>query len=322
MIELALGLRKMLKIEHELASQPLTWRRAAQEAGTAADRLPKPGERVAIIGCGTSYFIAQAMATLREQAGHGETDAYAASEANLGRGYDVVLAVSRSGTTTEVLNALERAPDKTRKVAICAVADTPIPGAVDEVVLLEFADEDSVVQTRFATGALALMRAVLNQPVNELSDAAETALSEPLPVAFKDFDQVVFLAHGWGVGIANEAALKLREAAGAWTESYPVMEYRHGPISAVTDRTLVWALGEVDEGVLEETTAAGATVIDSQRDPMVELVVVHRAAVALANARGLDPDKPRFLSRSVVLQAAPDQPGKAQRGEDGFHANQ
>ncbi len=100
------------------------------------------------------------------------------------------------------------------------------------------------------------------------------------------------------------------------------MEYRHGPISAVTDRTLVWALGEVDGGVLEETAAAGATVIDNRRDPMVELVMIHRAAVALANARGLDPDQPRFLSRSVVLQAAPDQTGRAQRGEDGFHANQ
>jgi fructoselysine-6-P-deglycase FrlB-like protein len=322
MSDLALGLRQMLKIEHELASQPLTWRKAAQTASVAAERLPKQGERLAIIGCGTSYFIAQAMASLREAAGHGETDAFAASEALLARDYDSVLAVSRSGTTTEVLNALERAPKRAKKVAICAVADTPIPGAVDDVVLLEFADEDSVVQTRFATAALALMRAVLDQPVDELSEAAEEALQQPLPPGLEDFNQIVFLAHGWGVGVANEAALKLREAAGAWTEAYPVMEYRHGPISALTDKTVVWAVGAVDGGVLEEAAAAGATVIDNRRDPMVELVMIHRAAVALANARGLDPDQPRFLSRSVVLQAVPDQSGRAQRGEDGFHANQ
>jgi CRISPR-associated protein Cas5a/b/c len=300
----------MLKIEHELASQPLTWRRAAQQASVAAERLPKRGERLAIIGCGTSYFIAQAMAALREAAGHGETDAFAASEALLTRDYDAVLAVSRSGTTTEVLNALERVPSTAKKMAICAVADSPLPAAVDQIVLLEFADEDSVVQTRFATAALALFRAMLDEPVNELSDAAEEALQQPLPAALEDFNQIVFLARGWGVGVANEAALKLREAAGVWTEAYPAMEYRHGPISALTDKTAVWALGAVDGGVLEEAAAAGATVIDNQRDPMVELVMIHRAAVALANARGLDPDQPRFLSRSVVLQAMPDQHGE------------
>jgi fructoselysine-6-P-deglycase FrlB-like protein len=300
----------MLKIEHELASQPLTWRKAAQEASAAAARLPKRGERLAIIGCGTSYFIAQAMAALREAAGHGETDAYAASEALLARDYDAVLAVSRSGTTTEVLSALERVPSRAQKIAICAVADSPLPAAVDEIVLLDFADEDSVVQTRFATAALALFRAMLGEPVNQLSEEAEDVLKQPLPAGLEDFSQIVFLAHGWGVGVANEAALKLREAAGAWTEAYPVMEYRHGPISALTDKTVVWAVGAVDGGVLEEAAAAGATVVDNRRDPMVELVMIHRAAVALASARGLDPDQPRFLSRSVVLQATPDQNGE------------
>lgn len=310
MSELALGLPKMLKIEHELASQPLTWRKAAQQASAAADDLPKRGDRVAIIGCGTSYFIAQAMAALREAAGHGETDAYVASEAQLTRDYDAVLAVSRSGTTTEVLHALERVPDCAQTMAICAVADSPLPAAVQHVVLLEFADEDSVIQTRFATGALALVRALLDESVDGLSDAAEEALHAPLPEALAHFRQIVFLARGWGVGVANEAALKLREAAGAWTEAYPAMEYRHGPISALTSRTLVWALGAVDGSVLDEAASAGATVIDNQRDPMVELVMIHRAAVALANARGLDPDQPRLLSRSVVLQATPDQSGE------------
>ncbi len=310
MSEFALGLTEMLKIEHELASQPLIWRKAAQQASVAADDLPRRGHRVAIIGCGTSYFIAQAMAALREAAGHGETDAYAASEAQLDRGYDAVLAVSRSGTTTEVLNALERLPDATQTMAICAVADSPLPAAVQKVVLLDFADEDSVVQTRFATGVLALFRSLLDDPIDELSDAAEDVLREPLPNELVQFSQIVFLASGWGVGLANEAALKLREAAGAWTESYPVMEYRHGPISALTSKTLVWALGAVDGGVLVEAAAAGATVVDNRRDPMVELVMIHRAAVALANARGLDPDQPRFLTRSVVLQAMQDQNGE------------
>ncbi|MFD0886471.1 SIS domain-containing protein, partial [Streptosporangium algeriense] len=90
--------------EAEIASQPDCWRRAVTE--TPRDALPRPGERVAVIGCGTSWFVAQAYAVLREQAGQGETDAFAASEFPAGRPYDRVLALTRSGTTTEVLDAL------------------------------------------------------------------------------------------------------------------------------------------------------------------------------------------------------------------------
>ena len=79
-----------------------------QAARDAADLLPRSGDRVAAVGCGTSLFVSQAYAGLREPAGEGETDAFAASEAPGGRIYDVVLAISRSGTTTEVTRLLER----------------------------------------------------------------------------------------------------------------------------------------------------------------------------------------------------------------------
>jgi fructoselysine-6-P-deglycase FrlB-like protein len=249
------------------------------------------------------------MAGLRESAGHGQTDAFAASEVPLARDYDAILAVSRSGTTTEVCHALEQTPKKTTTMAICGVADSPLPDVVEHTVVLDFADEESVVQTRFATTALALLRAHLGHSIEELSAAAEEVLRLPLPHAPENFEQIVFLGTGWGVGIANEAGLKLREAAGAWTEAYPAMEYRHGPISAATDRTLVWAVGPVDGAVLASAAAAGATVVDSKRDPMVELVLIQRAAVALATQRKLDPDEPRNLSRSVVLEAVDESSG-------------
>ncbi len=297
-------LPKMLKIERELASQPLIWPQAGGVGAQSVDELPEQGQRVAIVGCGTSYFVGQAMASLREAAGHGETDAFAASEAPVGRAYDAVVALSRSGTTTEVLSALERVPGDVITIAISAASDSPIAAVARRVVTLAFADEESVVQTRFPTAALALWRAHLGEEIEPLSVDAEEALRAPLP-DLERFDHYVFLGAGWGVGIANEAALKLTEAAGVWTESHPVMEYRHGPIGAVTPRTLVWAVGPVDEAVLGDAVEAGATVIDSRRDPMVELIVIQRAAVALAKARGLDPDEPRNLTRSVVLQAAP-----------------
>ena len=60
---------------------------------------------------------------------------------------------------------------------------------------------------------------------------ARTALEAELPTGLDTYQRYVFLGHGWTVGIAEEAALKLREAAQFHTEAYPAMEYRHGPIS-------------------------------------------------------------------------------------------
>ncbi len=311
MLGFAVLSHQVLMIEREIASQPGMWQEAARQAASTADGLPEQGLRLAILGCGTSYFIAQAMAGLREGSGHGESDAFSASEAPMWRAYDAVLAVSRSGTTTEILSALERVPSAVPTMAICAVPDSPVAQMVQRAVLLEFADERAVVQTRFATTALALFRAHLRERVEDLIAAAEEALVAPIPSGLTDFEQFVFLANGWGVGLANEAALKLREAAGVWSESYSAMEYRHGPVSATTSRTLVWALGRVDDGVLADAGEAGATVIDSRRDPMTELVLVQRAAVALAAARGLDPDRPPHLSRSVVLQTGPEAVSKS-----------
>jgi fructoselysine-6-P-deglycase FrlB-like protein len=79
------------------------------------------------------------------------------------------------------------------------------------------------------------------------------------------------------------------------------MEYRHGPISLAGERSLVWILGSPDPGVADDVRATGATVRESSLDPMAELVLVHRMAIALAEAKGLDPDHPLHLTRSVVL---------------------
>lgn len=290
----------MNEINREIDSQPSCWREAARRGSSLGDVLPAPGARVAAVGCGTSLFVAQSYARLRESTGHGETDAFAASEAPRARPYDAVLAISRSGTTTEVARYLGEV-DGLHRIAVVGSADTPVAEMADAVVALDFADERSVVQTRFATSALALLRAHLGQDLEPLFGAAEMAIAADLPVDPLRPSHYVFLGHGWGVGLANEAALKMREAAHAVAESYPAMEYRHGPISLADGDSLVWAIGEVDAGVLEDAAATGATVVGGELDPMVELVLVQRTAVALAEARGLDPDRPRNLTRSVVL---------------------
>ncbi|MET9768119.1 sugar isomerase [Streptomyces sp. NPDC006415] len=293
--------------ETETASQPACWRRAAALAGgPEAVVLPVAGERIAVVGCGTSFYMAQAYAGLREGSGQGESDAFAASEFPSGRGYDRVVALTRSGTTTEVLELLTRLRGTTRTVAVTADPDTPVRAVADDLVVLDFADERSVVQTRFATTALTLLRAHLGLHTDQVVADAETALAEPLPGGLLDSTQFSFLGRGWTVGLAHEAALKMKEASLSWTESYPAMEYRHGPISISTTGTTTWMFGGAPEGLPEQVRATGAQWVNGSLDPLADLVRVQRLALTRAAARGLDPDLPRHLSRSVVLDGARD----------------
>jgi fructoselysine-6-P-deglycase FrlB-like protein len=291
----------MSEVLAEIDSQPELWNRAVAMLPEIAGKLPAAGERVAIIGCGTSYYMAQAIAAARESLGRGETDAFPASEMPTGRSYDAVVAISRSGTTTEVERALQAAPAKSTSLAITTAPATPVALAAAGAVLLPFADEASIVQTRFATTVLALMRAHLGEDLEPVVAQAEIALVRALPAEPSEFEHFVFLGTGWTVGLANEAALKFREAGGAWAESYPAMEYRHGPISVAGPSSLVWLLGPVAPDLAADIRATGALVIESGSDPMAELILLQRAAVALAESRGLDPDRPNHLSRSVVL---------------------
>jgi fructoselysine-6-P-deglycase FrlB-like protein len=171
----------------------------------------------------------------------------------------------------------------------------------DQAIVLDFADERSVVQTRFATTTLALLRASLGQDLEPVVAAAEQAVAADLPAGLLERTQFTFLGSGWTVGLANEAALKMREACSAWAESYPAMEYRHGPISITDARSAVWFLTTPPASLPEEVAATHALVLTPTGDPMAELVRVQRLSVALAAAKGLDPDRPRNLSRSVIL---------------------
>lgn len=287
--------------EAEIHSQPALWRRAAESAVTS-EVLPD-GARVALLGCGTSHHVGRAIAAVREARGRGETDAFVASEVPAGRRYDRVVAISRSGTTSEVLAALDRFAPGAEKVAILGAGGTPIDRAVDRVVLLDFADEASIVQTRFPTTAIALLRAELGDDVRALADAAEQALAQPVGFDPLRFDHFVFLGRGWAAGVAAEASLKLQETARVRSEAHPAMEYRHGPLALAGPSTAVWLLGDDVPGLAEAIEETGATIVSGGRDPLVELVQAQRVALALAEARGLDPDRPARLSRSVVLES-------------------
>ncbi len=286
----------------ELLSQPDTWARAA-DLRDAHALLPAAGERIAVVGCGTSWFMAQSYAFLRESSGQGQTDAFAASEAFVDRGYDAVVALTRSGTTTEVLELVDRIRGRVRTIGVIGDDTSPLVPLVDEAVLLPFADEKSVVQTRFATTALALFRAALGEDLSTAIDDARTVLAGDDDLELRDADQYSFLGCGWTVGIAHEAALKMRESSQSWTESYPSMEYRHGPIAIAAPGRVTWQFGEAPEGLADQVAATGARFVQHPIDPLADLVRLHRVALDRAVARGLDPDRPRNLTRSVILDA-------------------
>ena len=286
-----------------LDSQPDTWERAV---GMTAEQalLPAKGQRVAVIGCGTSWFMAQSYAALRERAGFGITDAYAASEAFLDRGYDAVVALTRSGTTTEVLelvDQLKASGSAPRIVGVIGDETSPLVGMVDDAIVLPFADEKSVVQTRFATTALALFRASLGEDLTGAIADARVAIADVDP-SLAGAEQYTFLGRGWTIGLAHEAALKMRESSQSWTESYPSMDYRHGPIAIAAPGRITWQFGAAPEGLDAQVAATGGRWVQHPIDPMADLARLHRVALDRALAKGLNPDEPRNLTRSVILE--------------------
>lgn len=298
----------MTFLEQEIATQPDDWAAVVGRLPEVAHLLPGRGERVATIGCGTSWFMGQAYAALRESLGHGVSDAFAASEHHLARGYDRVVVVTRSGTTSEVLEVVEALTAAgTPHVAIVATAGTAVAESAASTILLPEVDEQSVVQTRFATTVLALLRASLGESLDAAIADARDVLAAGDDTAYAglvDVEQVTFLGRGWTVGLAHEAALKLRESVQFWAESYPAMEYRHGPISIAAPGRAVWALGEVPEGLADQVVATGAHFEHRDIDPMAELVRLQRYCLVRAAAAGIDPDQPRNLSRSIILDGA------------------
>jgi CRISPR-associated protein Cas5a/b/c len=288
-------------VDAEIASQPECWEQAMASAQVPESVLPAAGSRVAVIGCGTSLHIATAYAAARERSGAGITDAFPASEAFLDRGYDTVLALTRSGTTTEIIEALADVPAGVGRLAVTADVEAPVTELVDDVIVLDYADEQAVVQTRFATSALVLLTTHVGLDHRGSISQVREVLASPPDQRLVDRPHYAFLGRGWSVGVAAEAALKVREAGAAWSESYPALEYRHGPLSAATDQSVIWFVGSPPPGLVSDVAVSGATVVADQLEPLAELVRAQRVAVETARARGLDPDNPRYLTRSVVL---------------------
>lgn len=291
-------------MDSELSSQPECWERAIAQA-SREQLLPARGQRVAVVGCGTSWFMAQSYATARESSGNGETDAYVASEASAisTRSYDAVVAITRSGTTSEILSLLAELKGSTPTVVVLGDTESPAADLAGTVVGLPYADESSVVQTRFASSALVYLLTSLGIDLGSAVADARAAVTAETPAELLAAEQFSFLGTEWTIGLAHEAALKMREGVQGWTESYPAMEYRHGPIAIAQPGRVTWMFGQEPSGLRDEVAATGALYVNTDTHPLADLVRVHKVTLDRARSRGLNPDTPRHLTRSVVLES-------------------
>lgn len=278
---------------HEILSQPQCWNAclanlAASDELQTAVQLACPGAEWIFVGCGTSYYLAQAAAASFNYLNlaayavpASELLMYPALTLHSGRTY-IPVVISRSGRTSEavrVAQMLEKEHDL-RTIAITCADGQPLEHACSLTLKLPGADEQSTVMTRSFTSMLLSLqylaatvsgndtfrRELLHLP------ALVGPLLEDIPqrlqlfVASRSFSDFVFLAQGPLFGIASECMLKVTESSSSYAQVFHSLEFRHGPKSIASPDTLIaFLMSETSYGaevaLLEEMKALGAATM-------------------------------------------------------------
>jgi glucosamine--fructose-6-phosphate aminotransferase (isomerizing) len=278
---------------HEIFSQPQCWTAslsklaASPELATAA-RSARPGAEWIFVGCGTSYYLAQAAAAsfnhlkLPARAVPGsDLLLYPALTLQPGRDY-IPVVISRSGRTSEAVRAahLLEKDFNIRTIAITCADGQPLEAASSIVLKLLDADEESTVMTRSFTSMLlglqylgatvtgneAFCRALMELPEQVMP------LMRNLPNRLQEFagsnsfSDFVFLAQGPLFGIASECMLKVTESSCSYSQVFHSLEFRHGPKSIVSPETLLTFLisetsADAEIELLEEMKALGGVTL-------------------------------------------------------------
>ncbi len=294
--------------------------------------LPAAGADYAIVGCGTSFYLAQIVAAAFNLSGRQAIAVPGAEWARRRRAYrvderaTVVIALSRSGESSETVQAVE----VSRAAGLKTIAVTCEPGssivrAAQTTILAATHPDEGIVMTASASLMLlvGLRLAGVSIDAGQAAGAAEAALQAidaALPAALEGRTHFVYLGAGALYGLAQEGALKLQEMSLSYAQAFHTMEYRHGPISLVEAATLAVVLYSADTRDEEARVAAdlrakGALVIgfggpgdieiEAAADPLGRALVALPALQILgervAERRGLDTGAPRHLSKVVVL---------------------
>ncbi len=276
--------------EQEILTQTDAWEEACG-AITRCGYLPdlddaRPAGRVLFTGCGSTYYLARsAAAHLRLLSGRPAQAAPASELWLFPRAYigehDILVAISRSGATSETLRAVDAFQAAVRRapVAIHCAPDSPLARRAEVSIVISHGAERSVVQTRsFASMLIAAValntlwarRDDLTVALRGLPAAGtrvvEAARAVARDVGPHEVDRCYFLGSGPRYGLACEGSLKMKEMALVHAEAFHFLEFRHGPRAMLTETALVVGLvssaAEAEEmAVLRECAALGARVL-------------------------------------------------------------
>jgi glutamine---fructose-6-phosphate transaminase (isomerizing) len=337
--------------KNEIFSQPNAWAQALAvvEQGRLAlvPLFEDNYDQILFTGCGSTYYLSIAAAALFQKLTGKLARAVAGGELLLNPKNVLVengilhktllVAISRSGTTTETVRAVQQFKRQQRGpvIVITNYGDQPLSKMADVALVIDQGQEESVAQTRsfasmyVAATALAALAADDEQLLRDMQklpgagrklltryDAEAQKLGENL-----SFDRFYFLGSGERYGLACEVNLKMKEMSLTHSEPFHFLEFRHGPMSMVTENTvIVGFLSDKnfndEQAVLEEMRAKGGTIIavsesgtgialessvpESVRGvmylPILQLVAFYRSL-----AKGLNPDQPKNLTAVVVL---------------------
>lgn len=246
-----------------ILSQPEAWETLAAGWPRHARALPafSAVDRLIFTGCGSAWFAAQTLAHvasdllgLPAQAIPSSEMAFYPAVSRLGYGRAMLIALSRSGQTSETLDAVAsfRAQSAEPVWALTTAPDSDLARSADDVLDASAGEEHGIVQTRSISTMLLLGLAALagsvGQPVeatlHRVPDAARAVLAATRPLAEQfgsdpGIGRFFFLGSGPWRGVASEAMLKIKEMSHAQSEAFHTLEFRHGLGANADDRTLV-----------------------------------------------------------------------------------
>jgi glutamine---fructose-6-phosphate transaminase (isomerizing) len=257
-------------------------------AQVPTDRRFPDGARLLFTGCGTSFHAAQTGG-----------EAVQALELVLRpeREADLLVLVSHEGETPLTLQAAQAWPGP--RWLVTGKPEGPIAELCEEVVVATPGIEESWCHTASYTCAVAALAALNGEDVSWLPDAVEVALAEDLP-EFGAQERFLVAGAGRDWPTAQEAVLKLREGAWVAAEAHHTEQLLHGYLAAVDESVRAFVLEGEGHGVgraLAAVAALRALGCDADlvptRHPVVDVVMFQRLTVAIAEARGREPDRIR-----------------------------
>jgi glucosamine--fructose-6-phosphate aminotransferase (isomerizing) len=311
---------------------------AAQLAGLGARLRAHPPRAVVTCARGSSDHAATYARYLIEAHTPALTSSAAPSLSSL---YDastdlrdvLFIVISQSGKSPDLLAATDNARVRgALTVALCNTPDAPLMQRVDVAVSLHAGRESSVAATKSYIATLSCIAQLVASWTHDMELSASLArLPAQLARAWEcdwtsamasltEAVNLFVIARGFGLGVAQEAALKLKETCGLHAEAFSSAEVKHGPMALVRAGFPVLMFGQDDETragiellaaefaargakvLLAGARANGATILPGVvAHPVMEPILLIQSFYRLANdlslARGLDPDSPPHLNK-------------------------